>query len=114
MERTGYPGPRSRIYVCARVVDSLRRKGPSATSIITRARRLIGSAASEQRKDASRSPESVHRPGRYRVRELPDCIDDPPPDQTCHAGVVTIHRELAGPYSAFGLGVVDVTLKLKH
>jgi RNA polymerase sigma factor (sigma-70 family) len=34
----------------------------------------------------------VHRPRRYRVRELLDCIDDPMPD--CHAGGITSRREL--------------------
>jgi hypothetical protein len=42
---------------------------------------------------------SVQRPGRCRVRELIDRIDNPTPDR--HAGGITSGRELTGPSSAF-------------
>jgi hypothetical protein len=79
----------------------------AATSITTRARRLIASVPSEQRKDASRRlPESVQRPGRCRVREMIDRIDDPTP--YCHAGSVTSRRELVRSPSAFRLSRVAI------
>src|SRR5437899_1001249 len=49
---------------------------------------------------------SMHRPGRRRIRELPDGIDDPAPH--FYAGIVTGCLEVADPSRAFQLGRVAV------
>src|SRR5437016_14495638 len=61
------------------------------------------------RRHTGNRPVSVHRSRRCRVRELPDCTDDPAPDR--HAGGINNRPELGGPADAFHLGRVSVALE---
>jgi hypothetical protein len=58
---------------------------------------------------ARRAARSVHRPGRHRVRELRDRVDNPEPDR--YPDGVTSCRELVGSSGALHLGSVAVAFK---
>src|SRR5690349_19900187 len=67
---------------------------------------LTGACYSGQTRNVARS---VHRSRRRRVRELPDCVDDPEPDR--YTDGVTSCREFVGSSGALHLGRVAVAFK---
>jgi hypothetical protein len=53
--------------------------------------------------------QSVQRPGRYFVRELPNCVGDPAPGRC--AVVIAVDRKLVGARGALHVGVLAVALE---